>query len=150
MTNAEQQYDIQERDAVMAELEREGREELAAPETDRAAATLGAVIAERFGPLPQRTPGHDGDRARFIATMHALIGWLEANPDVPAPWSSGYNIDVADAAELSRVVDPLREHYDVSDSPEGTSAVIFRPFGPGGAYTPISFHVRVPREGRPL
>jgi hypothetical protein len=70
MTNAEQEYDIQERDAVRGDLEREA---------------LAELTEERFGPLPQREPGAAGRRLRVIAAIHALADHLAAHPDVPTP-----------------------------------------------------------------
>lgn len=70
MTNAEQEYDIQERDAVRGDLEREA---------------LAELTEERFGPLPQREPGAAGQRLRAIAAIHALADWYALHPDVPAP-----------------------------------------------------------------
>lgn len=39
-----------------------------------------ALLAERYG-----FPTITGDRARFIAALHALINWLIERPDLPVP-----------------------------------------------------------------
>lgn len=108
------------------------------------------VTEERFGPRPQRRPGVDGNRERFIATLHALIAWFVEHPDVPTPWSCSIGIHVTDAAELTRVAQLLElEPWPSVGSPE--SLHVFDPIGrdsSGGFYTPIAISVQHP--DRPL
>ncbi len=132
MTDREQQVDIAERDAVRADLEREGREELA------------ELTEERFGALPRRKAHHEGQRMRFIATMHALIAFVVDNPDLPAPWCAALNITVKEPADVQAFLDryegALESKIDSAGRPH--HATLFRPFDDAEFYTPISVSVR--------
>lgn len=96
----------------------------------------------------QLTESDDGAarRARFIATMHALIAWLSAHPNVPAPWSCSIGIKVPDQATLDRLVAEL-DGFDLC--PSGDQITNFEPVQPREFYTPISIHVEE-KEDRPL
>jgi hypothetical protein len=52
------------------------------PIVDAAAARLGAVIQERFGPLPRRD-APIGERVNLIAALYALIDFLVLHPELP-------------------------------------------------------------------
>lgn len=129
MTDAMQQYDIRERDAVRADLEREGREELAAE-----------LAAERFGPLPQRDPGTAGDRTRAIAGIHALADWFATHSSVPVPWyvTANVGLPMDELAELAHVLgqpvyaEGRQFNYVISDKIN------------------ITFSTRTPDNGGPL
>lgn len=114
------------------------------------------LLAERFGedldPLfSEATTGEAGRRARFIATMHALIAWLLAHPEVPCPWSIGISVEVGDVDALMLIatqlgIDPYRR-------PDGVpqQVTVFEPVNRGPDrefYTPISIHVAT--ADRPL
>lgn len=137
MTNAEQQYDIAERDAVTADLEREGREELAAE-----------LTKERFGPLPKREPGHEGARVRFIATMHAIIAWFVAHPDVPAPWAVSIGIKVPSAEDIARLAVLLETMPHPQVGRPDTLHLFDEIDSP--IYTPIAISVADAFDERPL
>jgi hypothetical protein len=142
MTNAEQQYDISERDAVRADLEREARDDAA------------TVAAERFGPLPQREPGVAGKRLQFIAVLHAMIQFLIDNPDLPCPWTASMSFTVSDTLALEAIAErfadagvecrAMRNAHGVLDQ-----VTLFEAFGPD-FYTPVSFRAADPLHGRPL
>lgn len=110
------------------------------------------LLAERFGedldPLfSEATTGEAGRRARFIATMHALIAWVVAHPDLPAPWSCSLAVNVADMDALAAAADVL----GVQVFPKGDSATMacnFDPLGQQEFYTPIAVHLRT--SDRPL
>jgi hypothetical protein len=114
------------------------------------------ALARRFGdeiePLDlteQDDPGDGGRRARFIATLHALIAWLVAHPEVPCPWTVGMNIRVPDVAALEQ----LAAQFDVRPYPRtGTPEqfTLFQDVGDGEFYVPISITVDDPEKGRPL
>lgn len=109
-----------------------------------------ALIAERFGeeiePFGVEPAAADqtGPRARFIATMHALIAWLLAHPEVPAPWVCSIGVVVRDPATLVQ----LSESFGVQPwSEEGVAnhATLFHPLDDGEFYTPISISVDAER-----
>lgn len=68
-----------------------------------------ALLAERFGEdlVPLDTPDQPapavGQRARFIASLHSLIAWLIAHPEVPTPWSCSVGIRTASHDELEEL-----------------------------------------------
>lgn len=102
---------------------------------DEAADRLGAVIRERFGtPLPQRDPVAGAARARFIATLHALIAYVLEHPELGTPWSCSLSFHVEDADQLAAAVAALE---DASLHPDRRGAVVFRPVE-SEFYTPVS------------
>lgn len=138
MTNAEQQYDITERDAVRADLEREARDDITVITGE--GADLVALTEERFGPLPQREPGAAGKRLQFIAVLHAMIQFLIDNPDLPCPWTTGMSFKVSDTLALAAMADrfgvaPINNAYGI---PQQVS--VFDLFG-RDFYVPVSFRV---------
>jgi hypothetical protein len=102
-----------------------------------------SLLAERFGedvvPLDlESAPTDVGARARFVATMHALITWVMEHPNVPVPWSTGLNIHVPDVAALDRLAAELP---GATRSADGRALILFAPFDSREFYTTISVHV---------
>jgi len=113
----------------------------------------GVALAQRFGadivPLELQGPAELGAaHVRFIATMHALIAWVQAHPYLPAPWSIAISIDVDNVASLEQVAAQLGvDAYRRDGVPQ--QVTVFDPLGPDGEfYTPIAIAVRTP--DRPL
>jgi hypothetical protein len=77
-------------------------------------ATKRELLAERFGadivPLELEESTSAGDRTRFVALMHALIGWFVAHPDVPLPWAVTFNVHVPDVEALEALAAELGTH----------------------------------------
>lgn len=95
------------------------------------------------------TIDRDDDRAQFIATMHGLIGWLMMHPDVPTPWSSGFNVKVPDVDTLER----LAQQFGLQTWPRtGTphQLTIFDPVGQTRFYMPVAISVDDDDAERPL
>jgi hypothetical protein len=111
------------------------------------------LLAERFGEdldplLAEGTTDHAGRRARFIATMHALIAFVLAHPDLPAPWSFGLSIHVAGLDEMRAAATALGVKVTGEDRDE---PIVYLPEPLGDAsefYTPIGVHLRP--QNRPL
>lgn len=62
-------------------------------------ADVRALLAERYGEDMMATidtAGQVGQRARFLATMQAVMNWFVDNPDVPTPRSVMFGADVSD------------------------------------------------------
>jgi hypothetical protein len=109
---------------------------------------LREVLAERFGeelvPLEEAQPvdGQATSRARFIATLHAIIAFLQAHPMIPTPWSASIGVNVPDVDQLEAIVAQLRDAgVDVSHKDGDPHAVTFRPLDSREFYTPIGLHV---------
>jgi hypothetical protein len=109
---------------------------------------VATALAQRFGedivPLElndtQTTDG--GRRARFIATMHALIAWLIAHPDVPVPWSCSIGIHTPDAATLEQLQEALGIRAYPPNAPlEQRQINVTTPIASGEFYTPITISV---------
>lgn len=105
-------------------------------------------MAERFGedlvPLEEVQPdnGQATSRARFIATLHAIIAFLQSHPMIPTPWSASIGVHVPDVAQLEQIVEQLRAAgVDVSHKDGDPHAVTFRPLDSREFYTPIGLHV---------
>jgi hypothetical protein len=114
-------------------------------------ASVEALLTERFGPLPRREPGTAGRRMRFIATMHALIGWLVEHPEVPVPWAVSLNIHVPDVAalvELGKSLGVQPAQAGRTGSEPWLISMLGNEVVDSEFYTPVSIHVR--GEARPL
>lgn len=117
--------------------------------TDKAAADLGAAIRERFGPLPHRDPGTAGNRARHIASIHALADYLADHPDVPVPFLTRVHCTMPDTLQLAQLADhlgvePWRNMFDI---PQHIRIVV----GDGRDQdAEIIVNVRKPSDERPL
>jgi hypothetical protein len=100
--------------------------------------------------LTDSTDDDGSRRTRFIATMHALIAWLVAHPDVPCPWSVGLSIDVPDVETLQRLAAQLdTPAWPHTGTPQQINATLTP--ASGEFYTPISITVRQPDAAdRPL
>lgn len=113
-----------------------------------------ALLAERFGedlvPLEEPAPTSDGARARFVATMHALIAWVLAHPELPVPWTCSINMNTPNVADLVQAYESLGTEASVALTEDGVPyhLVVFNPVE-SEFYTPISIHLKSEDE-RPL
>jgi hypothetical protein len=110
---------------------------------------LREVLAERFGeelvPLEEAQPvnGQATSRARFIATLHALIAYLQAHPAIPVPWACAINVHADSVEHLAAIGAELGIAPYPLDG-QGQQINVFDPLGQEGDaefYTPIAISV---------
>lgn len=112
-----------------------------------------ALLKERFGDdiepltLTEGAPLDGGRRARFVATLHALIAFFLEH-DVPVPHSISFSADVPTLAEL----EALALAFGTTTYPHGEPAQIsLYPIGShGDAELYVPFHIAIERPDRPL